>query len=115
MRANPMPSAAISARQARLALALLFGVNFLNYIDRYVCAAVAPLIQRDFHLNDTQLGLIGSMFMVVYMLASPVTGVLGDRFPRRWLVGAGVTVWSAATMVCGLVGSYRQLLVARSF
>jgi MFS family permease len=102
-------------RPAYLALALLFGVNFLNYIDRYVIAAVAPLIQREFAIGDTQLGLIGSMFMVAYMAASPFTGVLGDKWPRRWLVGGGVLVWSLATVLSGLAGGYRALLVARSF
>jgi len=103
-----------TVRRAYLALALLFGVNFLNYIDRYVIAAVAPLIQRDFALSDTQVGWIGSMFMVAYMLASPFTGVMGDRWPRRYLVGAGVLVWSLATVLSGLASSYRQLLAARS-
>jgi len=104
----------ITTRQARLAVALLFGVNFLNYIDRYVIAAVAPLIQTDFGLRDTQLGLIGSMFMVAYMLASPIAGVLADRFPRRFFVGGGVLVWSLATVASGLAAGYRQLLAARS-
>lgn len=109
-----MPDGTITRRQARLAVALLFGVNFLNYIDRYVIAAVAPLIQADFHLRDSQLGLIGSMFMVAYMAASPITGVLGDRWPRRFLVGGGVLVWSVATVFSGLAAGYRQLLGARS-
>ena len=109
-----MPPSAITKRQAYFALALLFGVNFLNYIDRYVIAAVAPLIQKDFALRDTQLGLIGSMFMVAYMFASPFTGYVGDRWPRRWLVGGGVLVWSLATVLSGLATSYRHLLLARS-
>lgn len=101
-------------RHALLALALLFGVNFLNYIDRYVIAAVAVLIQRDFGLRDAQMGLVGSMFMVAYIAASPFTGVMGDRWPRFWLVGGGVLVWSLATVLSGLAGSYRHLLLARS-
>jgi MFS family permease len=105
----------ITAKQARLAVALLFGVNFLNYIDRYVIAAVAPLIQRDFDLRDAQIGLIGSMFMVAYIAASPIAGVLADRFPRRFFVGGGVLVWSLATVASGLAGGYRSLLGARSF
>ncbi|MFI5183152.1 MAG: spinster family MFS transporter [Vicinamibacteria bacterium] len=105
----------ITPTQARLAVALLFGVNFLNYIDRYVIAAVAPLIQKEFGLRDAQLGLIGSMFMVAYMLASPVAGILADRFPRRYFVGGGVLVWSLATVASGLSAGYRQLLTARSF
>jgi len=105
----------ITPRAARLAVALLFGVNFLNYIDRYVIAAVAPLIQADFGLKDTQLGLIGSMFMLAYMVASPIAGVLADRFPRRYFVGGGVLLWSLATITSGLAAGYRQLLAARSF
>jgi MFS family permease len=107
-------SGAITRGQALWALALLFGVNFLNYIDRYVAAAVAPLIQEDFALDDFRLGIIGSMFMVAYMLASPVLGVLADRFPRRFFVGGGVLMWSIATVASGFAASYRQLLAARS-
>src|SRR6266436_9083403 len=103
-----------SRRPSHLALALLFGVNFLNYIDRYVIAAVAVLIQRDFGLGDTQMGLVGSIFIVAYIVASPFTGVMGDRWPRFWLVGGGVLVWSLATVLSGLAGSYHQLLLARS-
>ena len=101
--------------QAYAAVALLFGVNFLNYIDRYVIAAVAVLIQKDFGLHDTQLGFIGSMFMVAYMGASPIAGMLADRYPRRWFVGGGVLIWSLATVASGLTRGYHQLLVARSF
>ncbi len=109
-----MTRTAISRGQAAFAVALLFGVNFLNYIDRYVIAAVAPLIQADFALRDTQVGLIGSMFMVAYMIASPFTGVIGDRWPRRYLVGSGVLLWSGATILSGLASSYHHLLLARS-
>jgi MFS family permease len=105
----------ISRGDARLALALLFGVNFLNYIDRYVIAAVLPKIQSDFGIGDAQAGLLAMMYMVVYMVASPFTGFLGDRYPRRFLVGAGVILWSLATAASGLAGSFHQLLVARSF
>jgi MFS family permease len=110
-----MSQGSITPTQARLAVALLFGVNFLNYIDRYVIAAVAPLIQRDFALSDTQVGFIGSMFIIVYMLASPIAGALADRFPRRFFVGGGVLVWSLATVASGLSATFRQLLTARSF
>ena len=109
-----MPSSP-SSGAARRALALLFGVNFLNYIDRYVIAAVLPLIQTELRLDDTRAGYLVSTFVVVYMLASPVTGVMGDRWPRRYLVGSGVLLWSLATVASGLAAGYRSLLVARSF
>lgn len=105
----------ITKRDARLALALLFGVNFLNYIDRYVAAAVLPLIKSEFGIGDASAGLIVSMFMVAYMAFSPIAGVMADRWPRRWFVGGGVLVWSLATVASGLSAGYRQLLTARSF
>src|SRR4029453_6330007 len=97
-----MGGGAVGTRQARLALALLFTVNFLNYIDRYVIAAVAPLIQRDFALADAQLGLIGSMFMLAYMAASPIAGVLADRWPRRFFVAGGGLLRGPAAKVPSL-------------
>ncbi len=109
-----MADSRISIRSARLAVALLFGVNFLNYIDRYVIAAVGPMIQADFGLKDTDFGWTGSMFMIAYMVASPIAGVLADRFPRRFFVGGGVVVWSLATVASGLAGNFRHLLAARS-
>jgi MFS family permease len=105
----------ISRGQARFALALLFLVNFLNYIDRYVIAAVLPLIQKDFSIGDADAGLLAMMFMVVYMVASPFTGYLGDRYPRRFLVGAGVILWSVATAASALATGFHSLLAARAF
>jgi MFS transporter, Spinster family, sphingosine-1-phosphate transporter len=102
-------------RPALLALALLFGVNFLNYIDRYIIAAVAPLIQADFHLTDNQIGWAMSIFMAAYVVISPFSGVLGDRWPRRYLVGLGVVLWSLATAASGMATGFVSLLVARSF
>lgn len=110
-----MTAPAIGRAQARFTVALLFGVNFLNYIDRYVIAAVLPLIQQDFHLDDARAGYVLSMFVLVYMAASPFTGVMGDRWPRRYLVGGGVLLWSLATVATGFAGSYHHLLIARSF
>src|SRR5581483_6987314 len=103
------------ARRRAFAAAILFGVNFLNYIDRYVVAAVSPLIQGEFHLTDLQVGRVLAIFMLAYVVASPITGVLGDRWQRRYLVAAGVVLWSGATALSGLAASYPGLLVARSF
>ena len=104
----------VSSGAARFALFVLFTVNFLNYIDRYVLSAVAELIHTEFGLTDAQVGLLGAMFMAAYMLCSPVAGVLADRFPRRFFVGGGVLIWSVATFLSGLAQGYRSLLWARS-
>jgi MFS family permease len=92
----------------------LFGVNLLNYIDRQILYAVFPAVKGDLGLSDTQLGLLASAFMWVYLSAAPVFGLLADRGSRPRLMGWGVGLWSAATTVSGLVQSYPQLLLGRA-
>lgn len=113
------PSAdAVGARSAAVrayaTLGLLTAVNLLNYADRYVLAGVLPLVGREFGSTDAQLGVLSSSFLLVYALASPFTGLLGDRFPRRWFVGGGAVLWSLATIWSGSAASYGELLLARS-
>jgi len=103
-----------AGRHGRYALTLLLAVNLLNYIDRQALYAVFPLIKADLHLSDTALGLLGSAFMLCYMLAAPFFGRLGDRCNRSRLAAGGLLAWSLATMLSGWAASYRLLLTARS-
>src|SRR4051812_8107395 len=80
------------------ALAVLFGMNLLNYIDRYSFFAVGTQIQRDLNVDDFWYGVLSSSFMIVYTLVSPLMGWLGDRYNRRMLLAGGVALWSLATV-----------------
>ena len=82
-------------------LALLTALNLLNYVDRFVVTAVGLRIQEHLGLSDKELGFVTSAFMLGYFVTSPVFGWLGDRFPRKALIAAGVLVWSAATAASG--------------
>lgn len=92
----------------------LFAVNLLNYIDRQLLFAVFPPVKAELGLTDTQLGLLASAFMWVYLSAAPIFGLLADRGNRPRLMGIGVGLWSAATALSGLVRSYAELLVGRA-
>jgi MFS family permease len=80
------------------ALAVLFGMNLLNYIDRYAFFAVGPQIKRDLDIDDFWYGVLGVSFMIVYTLISPLIGWLGDRYNRRIILASGVGLWSLATV-----------------
>jgi predicted MFS family arabinose efflux permease len=95
-------------------LGLLLAVNLLNYVDRQALYAVFPLIKADLGISDTALGLLGSAFMVCYMVTAPFFGWLGDRFNRARLASLGLTAWSCATALSGLAPAYPTLLAARS-
>src|ERR1700677_2391021 len=78
-------------------LALLSGLNMLNYLDRYVMSAVLTPMQKELRLDDSDAGWAASAFMLGYFLTAPVFGYLGDRYPRKYLMLAGVMIWSLAT------------------
>jgi predicted MFS family arabinose efflux permease len=95
-------------------LAALTGLNLVNYVDRYTLAAVLPLITRDFHLSGLQGGLLGSIYVAIFMVVAPVAGWLADNRPRLHLAGIGVLVWTAATVSSGLAPAFIFLLLARA-
>lgn len=102
-------------RAATYALVILTFINLFNYLDRWIVAAVLESIRHsELHLTDTQLGLIGSGFILVYALASPVFGTLGDRRARPQLIAFGVMIWSIATTLGGFARGFLSLFLARS-
>jgi MFS family permease len=91
-------------------LAVLTGLNILNYIDRSVLFAVQPLIKKEFHTSDAQLGILTTVFLLAYMVAAPLVGWMGDRYPRKYIVILGIAIWSGFTFLSWLVKDYNQLL-----
>lgn len=106
---------------ARGAVALLLCINLFNYIDRYVLAAVEPLIRAEFfpvgqaddRTAGLRMGLLATAFLVSYMVAAPIFGWLADRWKRWAIVGIGVTVWSLASGGSGLATMWLAMLLMR--
>ena len=123
---------------ARAALALLLLINLFNYIDRQVLSAVVGPIKvtffgpsgsgagetltavmnwfqhrLGFKPEDALVGLLGTAFMVVYMIGAPVFGRLAERTSRWVLVGIGVILWSLASGASGMAATFVALLLTR--
>src|SRR5947208_9820978 len=92
----------------------MVGINFLNYMDRWVASAASPLIQKEFHLSDTLVGLLGSAFLLVYAFAAIPFGYWADRGVRKTVVAAGVAIWSLATLVPVFSRNFAQLFLRRA-
>ena len=99
---------------ARYVLLLMVGINLLNYLDRYVAAAVAPQVQDELHLTNSEVGLFGTAFLLVYAIAAIPFGYWGDRGVRKTVIGVGVTIWSIATVLTGFARNYAQLFLSRA-
>ena len=98
-----------SVRSARAALGVLTGLNVLNYADRYVGAAMMPLILSSLSLSDAEGGLLQSAFILSYALVSPLAGWLGDRAISIELRADGSGRWRLNDADCPAVAGCLDL------
>jgi predicted MFS family arabinose efflux permease len=92
---------------------VLFAINILNFYDRHVPGALVEPMRREFHLNDTQIGLLGSAFIWIYAIVGVPLGRLADSASRKKLLAWGVVIWTALTASAGLAHTYALLLFSR--
>jgi len=109
--AQPTASA---QRGATLAVVVLTAMNLLNYIDRYLPSAVKDLFKVELQLSDAETSYPLTVFVIVYMLASPVFGSLSDRWPRKVVIAVGVALWSLATAAAAFATGFWTFLCARA-
>ncbi len=105
-------------RRPSFILAILTGLNLLNYMDRTVLAAVLPSVQSkgELNLTDLESGALATAFLVGYFLTSPLFGAIADRAQhlRTKLMTIGVLVWSVATFLSGHAHGFVSMMLARA-
>jgi MFS family permease len=94
-------------------IALMVAYAF-SIVDRIGLGLLVQPIEADLHISDSLMGLLqGFAFALFYGVLGLPLGLLADRTNRRNLVTLGITVWSAATMACGLASGFPALFLAR--
>ena len=95
-------------------LLVLTLIEFINYFDRQVVFPLFSFLKADFGLSDFELGLIGTVFMIIHASFSVPLGILADKWVRKNIIAMGVAIWSIATFITGLVQNFTQLLFTRA-
>ncbi len=102
-----------------MSVALLLAINLFCYLDRYLITAVLPQIKLEFLAGDPKenfkAGLLGTGFLISYMLTAPIFGWLADRYSRWKLIAFSVGLWTMACGASGLAGSFVAILLTRVF
>lgn len=98
---------------APVVLAILACANLLSYAERNVPFAVYDDLRAKLHLDDTQLGLLATAFMLSHALATLPAGWLADRVDRRRVLAVGLALWSAAGLVSAIATDFHAVLAAR--
>lgn len=92
---------------------MLFFVNFLNFFDRTLGAALGEPMRKEFGLTDQQVGFLATIFTLAYAVVGLPLGRLADTRNRTRLITVGLTFWSLLTAAGGLVWNYSSMVAAR--
>ncbi len=97
-------------------VALLWVVALLNYMDRQMLATMKPSMQVDIAelQSATNFGYLMAIFLWIYAFMSPVSGMIADKFNRKWLIVGSLFVWSAVTFAMGYATTFNQLYWLRA-
>jgi EmrB/QacA subfamily drug resistance transporter len=101
-RQNPWP--------ALWALCLGF---FMILVDTTIVAVATPSIMDSLEAGVNQAVWVTSAYLLAYAVPLLVAGRLGDRFGPKNVYLAGLTLFTASSVWCGLSGSVVELIVAR--
>lgn len=112
--ATPSIAPVAASRRGLRPLPLLTAVNFFNYLDRQVVYTMTPFLAADFGISKFRLGFLSFVNLVVFALASLVSGPVADRVGPRRVIFCGIFLWSIATMGSALSVSFPMLLVFRA-
>ena len=112
--ANDTGANPIGGKYAWYVVVVLMFTYTVAFVDRQILSLLVQPIRRDLGLNDTQIGLLaGFAFAVFYSVLGVPIARLADRVNRRYLIAAGVALWSLMTAACGLSKTYWQLFAMR--
>ena len=101
-------------RFPRTVLGVLLLINILGYVDRTMLLGFSPQITQDIALNNTQFGFLsGVVWVFSYSIMVLVLGSMADRFSRTRIIGGGMLIWSACTVLSGLAQNFEQMALAR--
>ena len=103
-------------------LLVLFCINLLNYMDRFTIISVLSAVRTAFDINNKQAALLNMVFLISYMILSPIVGYLGkrrfvlnvlkmssgDRFNRKFIIIVGLCFWTTIVMLSSFIEGHHD-------
>lgn len=95
---------------------LLWVVALLNYMDRQMLSTMRDAMEIDITelQSAANFGRLMAVFLWIYGLMSPISGIIADRLNRKWLIVGSLFVWSTVTYLMGIAVNFEQVLWLRA-
>lgn len=97
----------------RWILAMTILGSSLSFIDGTVVNVALPVLQLKLHASAAQAQWVVEAYTLLLSAFLLVGGALGDRFGRRRVFAVGVSIFAAASMLCGAAPNVDALIAAR--
>lgn len=99
-----------------IVVALLSVVALLNYLDRQMLSTMQPSMEADIEAlkTATNFGRLMAVFLWVYGVMSPFSGMIADRLNRKWLITGSLFIWSLVTLLMGYATGFTELYILRA-
>ena len=109
-----LPSLAGTANQKVVVSAVFVAAMFMNIMDGTVVNVALPMLSRYFAVPIGSVSGVVTAYLVTLAVAMPASGWIGDRFGGRNVLLAAITVFTAASALCGLATSLPELVAFRA-
>ncbi|MFL5657867.1 MAG: MFS transporter [Ktedonobacteraceae bacterium] len=98
----------------RWGIAGLLGIGIVvNYLDRINISVATKPFEHEFHLTQTEMGIVLSAYLWSYVLLQVPVGALLDRFGVKWLVRIGTFIWAVASYMTAIVSGLGLVILSR--
>ncbi len=94
--------------------AVFVAAMFMNIMDSTVVNVALPTLSRSFGVPIGSVSGVVTAYLVTLAVAMPASGWIGDRFGGRNVLLAAITVFTAASALCGLATSLPELVAFRA-
>ena len=92
-------------------LSILCFINLINYMDRYTIVGVLSAVMVEFEIEEAKAGLLQTVFLISYIIISPIAGYLGDRYNRKIIVLFGLIFWSCVVLASSFISGNQNFIL----
>ena len=103
-----------AASYATFAFYVLFAINFLNYLDRFILTGASTVVANELGFDTVGIGFLSAAFTVALTISAIPFGIWADRAKRKTVIAVSVAIWSVATAFTALAFNFATLFVSRA-